>query len=352
MEAGPTIEEESEASRFVVDAASHGLRLDQFLAAQFAGTLSRSRIQGIVSGGDVTVDGVTATLSKRKVTLGEAVEFVVPDAIDADPSPEAIALDILYEDDALVVVDKPAGLVVHPGPGNWTGTLVNALLHHCGDSLSGIGGVKRPGIVHRLDKDTSGVMVVAKTDAAHRALAAQFASHGRDGRLERAYLAIVWGVPQRPAGTIDAALGRSNSDRTKRTVVGSDRPDAREAITHFSVIARSSKAEDAMASLVECRLETGRTHQIRVHMAHVGHPLVGDDTYGAGYRTKARKLGSEAEAVVEGFGRQALHAARLGFDHPTTGEALRFSTPVPHDMRLLANALGLKLAALELRPDV
>jgi 23S rRNA pseudouridine1911/1915/1917 synthase len=339
---GPTIPEDAEASSFTVDAAASGLRLDQFLSAQFPGVLSRSRIQALIEAGDVSVGGTVARVTKRKVAAGDVVEMVVPEAVDADPLPENIPLSILYEDASFVVVDKPSGLVVHPGPGNWTGTLVNALLHHCGDSLSGIGGVKRPGIVHRLDKDTTGVMVVAKTDIAHRSLAEQFAAHGRDGRMERAYRALVWGAPLRRSGRVDAALGRSNTDRTKRTVVAFDRPDAREAITHFDVIGRSSPGEDTLASLVECRLETGRTHQIRVHMAHIGHPLIGDDTYGAGFMTKANKLEPDQRAVVEGFGRQALHAFQLGFEHPVSGEKMRFESDIPADMRALAIALGMR----------
>ena len=341
IEPGPTVEDDVEASSFVVGAEQAGQRLDQFLAAQFPGVLSRSRIQALIEAGEVTVSGTPSRISKRKVAAGEMVELVVPEAVDADPLPENIPLAVLYEDASLIVVDKPAGLVVHPGPGNWTGTLVNALLHHCGDSLSGIGGVKRPGIVHRLDKDTSGVMVVAKSDIAHRHLAEQFAAHGRDGRLERAYLAMVWGVPLRAAGTIDAPLGRSGSDRTKRTVVPATRADAREAITHFHVLARSAVAGEDFASLVECQLETGRTHQIRVHMAHVGHPLIGDETYGAGFATKVKRLEPEAAAIVAALGRQALHAHRLGFEHPLSGETMSFETPMPADMQALAGALGL-----------
>ncbi|RYG62591.1 RluA family pseudouridine synthase, partial [bacterium] len=194
--------------------------------------------------------------------------------------------------------------------------------------------------VHRLDKDTSGVMVVAKTDTAHRDLADQFAAHGRDGRMERAYRAIVWGVPERPAGAIDAPLGRSTTDRVKRQVVPAARSDAREAVTHYAVRARS-RGEGAPSALVDCVLETGRTHQIRVHMAHIGHPLVGDEVYGAGFRTKARTLAPEAQAIIEAFRRQALHAFRLGFEHPSTGEAMSFETPMPDDLLRLAEALAL-----------
>ncbi|WP_182087091.1 RluA family pseudouridine synthase [Aureimonas sp. ME7] len=325
------------ASAFVVGDEDTGRRLDQFLAAALGGELSRSRIQALIEAGQVAIDGHAALSPKRKVAAGETIALQVPEPEAPDPTPENIALDILFEDEHLVVLDKPAGLVVHPGPGNWTGTLVNALLFHCGDTLSGIGGVKRPGIVHRLDKDTSGVMVVAKNDAAHRSLAAQFAAHGQDGRMERAYQAVVWGIPSRPNGTIEAALGRSNSDRTKRTVVPEGRPDARHAVTHFEVLERFG-VEGANASLIACILETGRTHQIRVHLSHIGHPLIGDDVYGAHFRTKSRKLG-EVGADVEAFGRQALHAYRLAFEHPATGEAMEFETELPADMEELVESL-------------
>ena len=300
--------------------------------------LSRSRVQALIAAGQAFVDGAPAPSPKRKVAAGETVSLAMPEPADADPEPEAIPLDILYEDASLVVLNKPAGLVVHPGAGNPRGTLVNALLHHCGDSLSGIGGVKRPGIVHRLDKDTSGVMVVAKSDAAHRGLSEQFAAHGRDGRLERAYRAIVWGVPARERGTIDAHLARSGTDRTKRRVSSPERPDAREAVTHYAVLARAAEAQ---ASLVECALETGRTHQIRVHMAHIGHPLVGDDVYGAGFKTKARRLDSAVAEAVAAFPRQALHAVRLGFEHPETGRSMLFETELPADMVELRALLGI-----------
>jgi 23S rRNA pseudouridine1911/1915/1917 synthase len=335
---GPTGGANGAATRFVVAADEAGMRLDQFLALRLAGAQSRSRIQAVIEGGGSTVAGCPVLVARHRVAAGDAIGFEEPEAAEPDPQPEAIPLDVLYEDDALVVLDKPAGLVVHPGAGNRTGTLVNALLHHCGASLSGIGGVRRPGIVHRLDKDTSGVMVVAKTDAAHRSLSEQFAAHGRDGRMERLYLAAAWGVPARAKGTVDAALGRSLGDRTKRQVVVATRSDARHAVTRYEVLATSP---DAGASLLACTLETGRTHQIRVHMAHLGHPLVGDDLYGGGFRTKAKRLAPEAAATVAGFGRQALHARRLGFEHPSTGEAMRFETDPPDDMRRVLDALAL-----------
>jgi 23S rRNA pseudouridine1911/1915/1917 synthase len=325
--------------RFLVDAESEGQRLDLFIARQSGESLSRSRVQALIAEGVVSIDGTVVTSAKRRLSAGESVEFVEPPPQDADPLPEAIPLTIVYEDADLVVVDKPAGLVVHPGAGNWTGTLVNALLHHCGDSLSGVGGVKRPGIVHRLDKETSGLLVAAKSDVAHRGLADQFAAHGKDGRLIRAYLALVWGRPGRKMGTIATSLGRSTSDRVKRAVVPEGRGDARHAVTRYKVEAISS-LEDGIAALVECTLETGRTHQIRVHMAHIGHPLVGDNVYGAGFRTKAERLEAPAAAVVRAFERQALHAHRLGFVHPVTGETLDFRSPLPGDMRELCAALA------------
>lgn len=264
----------------------------------------------------------------------------MPEPEDPEPKGEDIPLTVLYEDKDLIVLSKPAGLVVHPGAGNWTGTLVNALIHHCGDSLSGIGGVKRPGIVHRLDKETSGVMVVAKNDIAHRHLADQFADHGRSGPLERAYQALVWGRPRGLRGTIDAALGRAG-DRTKRTVKREDTDDAREAITHYQVMERYGEKPDAtcLASLVECRLETGRTHQIRVHMAHIGHPLISDPEYGAAFKTKANLLPDAAKAIVNNFHRQALHAYLLAFEHPTTGDVMHFEAPIPDDMETIIEAL-------------
>ncbi|MFU0504981.1 RluA family pseudouridine synthase [Pseudaminobacter sp. NGMCC 1.201702] len=310
-----------------------GLRLDQWLAAALGPDFSRNRVQALIRQGAVTVNGATVNELKRKMAKGDRAEVVIPEPEPAEPRGEAIALDILYEDDELIVINKPAGLVVHPGAGNWTGTLVNALIHHCGDSLSGIGGVKRPGIVHRLDKDTSGVMVVAKTDRAHKSLSDAFADHGASGELERAYLALVWNIPARVTGIIDAPLGRA-ADRVRRAVVPAGRGDARHAVTHYTVLERygETAADAVKAALVECRLETGRTHQIRVHMAHISHPVIGDPDYGQAFRTKANRLPEPLQGLVRGLSRQALHAGLLGFCHPTTGEPMRLTAPMPLDM--------------------
>jgi 23S rRNA pseudouridine1911/1915/1917 synthase len=259
---------------------------------------------------------------------------------------------VIYEDDDIIVIDKPRNLVVHPATGNWTGTLVNALIAHCGDSLSGIGGERRPGIVHRLDKDTTGVMVVAKNDRAHQALAAQFADHGKsDESFERSYLALVWGAPDRPHGTIDKPIDRHPKARDRMAV----RQGGREAVTRWQVLERypgmpgtrrigragkPEKPEAPVASLVACRLETGRTHQIRVHLASIGYPVMGDRVYGAGFRTKTALLPPEAQAALESLGRQALHAHILAVKHPLTGEILTFRSELPPDLARLRTALA------------
>lgn len=317
-------------------------RLDAWLTGRLEGEFSRNRIKALIEQGAVALNGKPVTEPKKKIAAGDIIEIELPEPEDAEPKGEDIPLTVLYEDDDLIVISKPAGLVVHPGAGNWTGTLVNALIHHCGDSLSGIGGVRRPGIVHRLDKDTSGVMVVAKNDIAHRHLADQFADHGRTGPLERAYQAVVWGRPSGLRGTIDAPLGRSGSDRTKRAVKNELKDDAREAITHYEVMQRFQEKPDAtsLAALIECRLETGRTHQIRVHMAHIGHPLIGDVDYAAGFKTKANLLPEPAKSVVSRFPRQALHAYLLAFEHPRTGEVMEFEADLPEDMQELIEALA------------
>jgi 23S rRNA pseudouridine1911/1915/1917 synthase len=312
-------------------------RLDRVLA-RLEGELSRSRLQALIRDGQVTVDGTPALDPGRKVTAGMRIALTVPPPVPAEPEGEAMALVIVYEDDDVIVIDKPAGLVVHPAAGHESGTLVNALIAHCGESLSGIGGVKRPGIVHRLDKDTSGLLVVAKNDRAHQGLAEQFADHGRTGPLERTYLALAWGVPERRRGTVEAALARSQHNREKIAIVSDDNERGRYAITHYEVL-EPLPPPNPMASLVRCELETGRTHQIRVHMAHIGHPLLGDFVYGSGFKTKANRLSEEQQAALKALNRQALHAAVLGFDHPRTGEFLRFESPLPPDLSALLEAL-------------
>jgi 23S rRNA pseudouridine1911/1915/1917 synthase len=314
-------------------------RLDAWLAAKLDGELSRSRIKALIENGDVTLNGRPVD-AKHKIHPGDRVEIAMPEPEEPEPEGEDIPLDILHEDEDLIVLMKPAGLVVHPGAGNWTGTLVNALIHHCGASLSGIGGVKRPGIVHRLDKETSGVMVVAKSDLAHRSLAEQFADHGKTMALRRAYHAVIWGLPRPAKGTIDAALGRAG-DRMRRAVKKDTSPDAKHAVTHYEVVERFHESLDAtaLASSVHCHLETGRTHQIRVHMAHIGHPLIGDPDYGAAFRTKANRLPEAARRIVSSFQRQALHAYLLQFEHPRTREIMRFEAELPDDMLVLIQAL-------------
>jgi 23S rRNA pseudouridine1911/1915/1917 synthase len=313
-----------------------GKRLDRLLAEQLAAYpgLSRTRMQALVVAGRVRVNGHVALQPSAKLAATGEIAIDIPEPAPAEPEAQALPLAIVYEDAHLLVLDKPAGLVVHPAAGHDDGTLVNALIAHCGDSLSGIGGVRRPGIVHRLDKDTTGLMVVAKTDAAHRGLADIFADHGRSGSLERAYLAFVWGTPSTPRGTIERSLGRHPHDRKKIAVV----PDrqGRHAVTHWTL----ERAFGTTASLLRCRLETGRTHQIRVHLTEIGHPLIGDPVYGTGFRTKAARLPEGARQAVAALGRQALHAATLGFDHPVTGAALRFDAPLPDDLVRLASALA------------
>jgi 23S rRNA pseudouridine1911/1915/1917 synthase len=327
---------EPETRLFQVASDAAADRLDRVLARAF-GDLSRSRLQALVRDGRVKVAGAVVRESSARVQPGAEIVLEIPAAAPAEPRGEPIALAVVYEDDDLIVVDKPAGLVVHPAAGHDSGTLVNALIAHCGESLSGIGGVKRPGIVHRLDKDTSGLLVVAKTDRAHRGLAAQFADHGRTGALERAYIALVWGVPDPTRGVVDGAIARSTANREKMAVVADDR--GRHARTHYAVEAVFGPAKEPVASCLRCRLETGRTHQIRVHMAKIGHPLLGDESYGAGFKTKAVRLSPEAREALRGLGRQALHAAVLGFEHPVSGENLHFESEPPPDLQRLIAAL-------------
>ncbi|MGH6819132.1 MAG: RluA family pseudouridine synthase [Methylovirgula sp.] len=321
-----------------VATAEAGQRLDRFLVgrAETQG-LSRTRLKNLVESGAVAVDGRPVAEAALKVKAGQKILLRIPPPEEAAPRGEPMPLSIRFEDEHLIVLDKPAGLVVHPAPGHATGTLVNALIAHCGAELSGIGGVRRPGIVHRLDKDTSGLLVVAKNDAAHRGLAAIFAGHGRGISLTREYLAFVWGVPERPAGTIATALARHKTDREKMAVSR----EGREAVTHWRLTEIYAGPGGApVASLLTCSLETGRTHQIRVHLAHIGHPVLGDPLYGRGFRTKATLLGSEAQASLAALDRQALHAATLGFVHPISGKACLFESALPLDLRALHAALA------------
>jgi 23S rRNA pseudouridine1911/1915/1917 synthase len=312
-----------------------GGRLDRVLAESLP-QLSRTRLKTLIQDGAVSSSGRTILDPGYRVKSGESLAVAVPPPEPAEPAGEAIPLVILHEDADLIVIDKPAGLVVHPATGHRSGTLVNALIAHCGASLSGIGGVMRPGIVHRLDKDTSGVMVVAKNDRAHQALSAQFADHGRTGPLERGYLAFVWGAPDRPKGTVEAPIDRHPHARDKMAVRGS----GREAITHWTrreiYPGRDGKP---VASLIACALETGRTHQIRVHLAHIGFPVLGDATYGTGFRSKAARLPEPAKAALAALGRQALHAYLLTFEHPRTGEILTFRSELPADLARLHHDL-------------
>jgi 23S rRNA pseudouridine1911/1915/1917 synthase len=317
-----------------------GQRLDRFIAAQIP-NLSRSRVRDLIKEGQVSASGRTISEPDYRVKPDEMFDIGVPEAVAPLPEGEDIPLSVLYEDAEVIVIDKPAGLVVHPAVGNWTGTLVNALIAHCGDSLSGIGGVRRPGIVHRLDKDTTGVMVVAKTDAAHQGLAAQFADHGREGALRRQYLALVWGEPNPRKGVIETNLARHPTNRLKIAVT---RRDGKYALTEYNV--RRSFADkgkppcNPIASLMDCVLKTGRTHQIRVHLAHIGHPVIGDDLYGGGFRSKTRALRGPAQSAIVQMTRQALHAAVLGFLHPITGRTMQFRSELPADMREIVEALA------------
>jgi 23S rRNA pseudouridine1911/1915/1917 synthase len=322
----------------VVGAEAAGLRLDRWLAGMLP-AFSRSRLQALIGAGEVRVDGQAAQDAGRKLKAGQSVEITIPPPAPAEPIAQHIPLAIVHEDDDLIVIDKPAGLVVHPAAGHEDGTLVNALIAHCGASLSGIGGVRRPGIVHRLDKDTSGLLVVAKNDRAHQGLSAQFADHGRTGPLERAYLALVWGVPRKPRGTIDAPIERSTRNREKMAIAREGH--GRHAVTHYEVLeSYPAGATEPLASLVRCQLETGRTHQIRVHLAHIGHPLLGDPVYGAAFRTKAARLPDTAQAALAALGRQALHATLLGFAHPATGQTLSFTVEAPADFATMQESLA------------
>ncbi len=319
-----------EELRYIATAQDEGARLDKVLAVAWPDQ-SRSRIKALIEDGHLRVNGDVARKMSAKVKQNDVFELVIPPAEPAEPIAENIKLDVLYEDDDLLVINKPAGMVVHPAAGNESGTLVNALLAHCVDSLSGIGGVKRPGIVHRLDKDTSGAMVVAKNDTAHRALSTLFSEDKEN--IDRAYLAVVWGVPRPLAGDIEGNIGRSPRNRKKMTVL---RTGGKYALTHYKTL---QSRDDSLASLVECRLATGRTHQIRVHMTHIGHSLVCDPVYGR--NKNSQKCNLETQELLNAFNKQALHARTLGFIHPRTGEYISTTAPLPDDLNALIESLNL-----------
>ncbi len=315
-----------------------GQRLDRFLADAHA-DMSRSRLRQLIDAGAVTRGGETIRDPNHRVKPGEIYLIVVPPPVPAAPLGQNIPLIVVYEDNDLIVIDKPAGLVVHPAAGNLDGTLVNALIAHCGGSLAGVGGVARPGIVHRLDKDTSGLLIAAKNERAMKSLAKQFANH----TIERAYHAVVWGSPRLGDGMIETQIGRNPFDRKRMGVL---RAGGKEARTRYRVVERFGSATRPFASLIECRLETGRTHQIRVHLTHLGHPLIGDASYGRSRQAPRAKTASEAAAyeATQNFPRQALHAYLLGFQHPSLHKTLRFESKWPADLSSLIAALrGLKI---------
>ncbi|MGB3274051.1 MAG: RluA family pseudouridine synthase [Xanthobacteraceae bacterium] len=310
-------------------------RLDRVLALH-CGEVSRSRLKALILAGHAKVGAATVRDPAYHVAAGETITIALPPATPKQPAAEAIPLAVVYEDDDILVIDKPAGLVVHPAAGHARGTLVNALIAHCGDRLSDVGDSSRPGIVHRLDKDTTGLMVVAKTGRAHAALTRQFADHGRTGPLRRGYLAFVWGVPNRPRGTIEAPIDRHPHARERMAV----REGGREAITHWETIETFAGSDgQPIVALLACTLDTGRTHQIRVHLAHIGHPLLGDTVYAPGFKTKATRLGPKARAALGALGRQALHARLLTLAHPGTGEVMSWQAPLPQDLSHLQSAL-------------
>jgi 23S rRNA pseudouridine1911/1915/1917 synthase len=320
----------------VVVAGDEGsTRLDRVLAVR-SPELSRSRLKALILAGSVSLRGAPVRDPAYHVASGDTITIDVPEATAPEPTGEDIALDIVYEDDDIIVINKPRGLVVHPAAGHETGTLVNALIAHCGASLSGIGGVKRPGIVHRLDKDTTGLMVAAKNDRAHKSLTEQFADHGRTGAMRRGYMAFAWDLPNRQRGTVDAPIDRHPHAREKMAV----REGGREAITHWE-LQETFNGRDGkpVAALVACQLETGRTHQIRVHLSHIGHPLMGDGVYGPHFKTKASRLGPASQAALTALDRQALHAYLLALEHPKTGEILEWISDLPDDLAALRDKL-------------
>lgn len=334
-------DEDGETRAEIAPADAAGERTDVWLTKIWP-DLSRSRVQGLIGAGKLSADGARVAAAKDKVRAGARYMLILPPPEPAAPLPEKLPLNIVFEDAHLIVIDKAAGMAMHPAPGSMRGTIVNAVLAHCGDSLSGIGGVARPGIVHRIDKDTSGLVVVAKNDAAHTGLAKLFAKHD----LERVYYAITRGAPREKSGRIENRLVRSNEDRRKFVVARDPNTEAGKiAITDYWIVESfgqtlGASAGHPAAALIECRLKTGRTHQIRAHLAHLGAPLIGDPLYGKQRGIKAEGThGEEADAAARAFSRQALHAAVLGFVHPITGEELRFESALPDDMQALLSTL-------------
>ena len=321
--------EQPDPIEIIATPQDQGTRLDRFLAGASEGELSRTRVKALIQDGQLTCNGETLTDPSASVKSAAIYQLTLPPPQDPTPQAEDIPLSIYFEDEHLIVLEKPAGMVVHPAPGSYDGTLVNALLHHCGDSLSGIGGVARPGIVHRLDKDTSGVMMAAKTEKAHQKLSKLFAKH----HLTRRYHALVWGLPPLREGTIDAPIGRSRHDRKKMTVM----ENGKEAITHYQTL----RDLPPFSALIECTLERGRTHQIRVHLSEMGYGIIGDHVYGNPLRAAQMpdQLSRDILAGLRGFERQALHAAHLGFIHPITKQELAFDSPMPEDMQRLVTEI-------------
>ncbi|MEN2494333.1 MAG: Ribosomal large subunit pseudouridine synthase D [Hyphomicrobiaceae bacterium hypho_1] len=323
--------------KLVVNSEYSGMRVDRFIAGAIE-RLSRQTVKNLIKTGAVEINGDVCCASKYKLCEGQKISVSVAPNKAAKINAETIPLNITYEDCDIIVVDKPAGLVTHPSPGHTNGTLVNALLAHAGEKLSGLNGITRPGIVHRLDKDTSGLIVIAKNDSAHKGLADQFASHGKDGRMQRVYAALCWGKFDLPYGTINAPLSRSTFNRRKIGVVTADK--GRHAVTHYKVKKIYSLSDSESISLLLLQLETGRTHQIRVHMASIRHPILGDKLYGKGFKSSAIKLPESVKSSLDLLNRQALHAISLDFEHPRTGRRLHFKSPLPKEIRNLLNSLS------------
>lgn len=316
-----------------------GKRLDQFITIRTE--FSRQRVINLIENGYVKLNNKIINLKKYKIKGEESIEITIPEIRELNPLPENIPIDIVYEDNDIIVINKPSNLVVHPGAGIESGTLVNAILHHCGDTLSGIGGYKRPGIVHRLDKDTSGLMIVAKNDISHLNLSKQFSEQGRTGSLEKIYLAFVWGVPKLRKNKIETQMQRNTNDRTKM-MVEKDPLKGRKAVTEYEIIETyCDKKNDPLASLLRCKLYTGRTHQIRVHLDYIGNPIICDAKYGKGFNTKMKQLSNISDQkTLTDLKRHALHSVSITFTHPTSNNNMTFNTDLPHDLVILRNILS------------